>query len=615
MNGPLTISALLQAAAVLLQLTTAVLALRLIRVTGRRAAWLLISGALCVMAVRRAVSLGHLLTISHPVLLLDDTAAVTISLLMLLGVAGITPLFQTIKRSEETLRQARDLLEAQVASRTEELRQANVQLQQELEERRRAEAAAETGRHRLYSLLDAIPALVYLKGPDYSIRFANRMFREREGAAEGRRCYEVFGRPEICEECTSLSVLETGRPLQEEWTRPDGTRTYELYHYPFMDVDGSPLVLTLAMDITHRKEMEEHLRQSQTRLEEAQHLARLGSWEWQVHADEARWSQEMFHILGLPPQPRGLGREEFLRFVHPDDADRVQQDITAALAGEKPYSLDFRVILKDRSQRFVHVEAQLHHDDQGRPWRLVGTMQDITELRQVEAQLRDSENNLRTLTTQLLTAQEQERDRLARELHDELGGSLFTLKLQLRAIQKKALAGDPSVQEDTEGMLSYLDEVVENVRRLSKNLTPYALEDLGLAAALRRLLEEFSKHYHIKQHADLLEGLSKLFPPQAKIHVYRIFQELLTNIGKHSRASSLSVTIHRRKDGVSFLLEDDGVGFDVEQVLKAPTSKRGLGLCAINERIRMLGGSLNLWSEPGRGTRTSFFIPFPAARG
>jgi len=132
---------------------------------------------------------------------------------MLLGVAGITPLFQTIKRSEETLRQARDLLEAQIAARTEELRQANVQLQEELTERRRAEAATEAERRRLYTLLDELPALVYLKAPDYTIRFANRAFRKAYGAPEGRRCYEAFGRTEICQQCASLKVLESMTPL------------------------------------------------------------------------------------------------------------------------------------------------------------------------------------------------------------------------------------------------------------------------------------------------------------------------------------------------------------------------------------------------------------------
>ncbi len=284
----MVISALLQVAAVLLQLSTAFLALKLIKVTGRRASWLLISAAFCLMALRRSLSLWHLVAAGEgPVFLLDESVAVAISFLMLVGVASITPLFQTIRHSQETLRQARDLLEAQVAAHTEELREANEQLQQELAERRRSESAAETGRQRLYALLDAIPALVYLKGPDYTIRFANRMFRESDGAAEGRRCYEVFGRPEVCEECSSFTVLETGRPLKEEWTRPDGTKTYEIHHYPYNDIDGSPLVLTLALDITERKQMEEILRQSRERLEEAQRLAQLGSWEWHVPTDES----------------------------------------------------------------------------------------------------------------------------------------------------------------------------------------------------------------------------------------------------------------------------------------------------------------------------------------
>ncbi len=608
--GQVTISALLQMAAVLLQLTTAVLALRLIRVTGRRASWFLISAALCVMAVRRSISLWNLLAAgSGPVLLLDASAAMAISLLMLAGVAGITPLFQTIRRSEETLRQASKILEAQVAARTEELQQANVQLQEELEERHRAEAAAEAGRQRLYSLLDAIPALVYLKASDYTIRFANRIFRESYGAAEGRRCYELFGRTEICESCASLKVLETGVPFTEEWTRPDGARTYELHHYPFSDVDGAPLVLTLGMNITERKQMEGALRQSQVRLEEAQHLAHLGSWEWHVPTDETLWSQEMFHIFNLLPQPRGLGREEFFRYVHSDDMEMVKKAMADALSGERPYSLDFRIQLGDNSERFVHAEAKVNFDHAGQLLTMVGTLQDITARRQVEEQLRESEKNLRHLASQLLTAQEQERNRIARELHDELGQSLLLMKLQLRGIQKKALPRDQALGQECGEMLSHVDEILDNIRRLSRDLSPYLLEDLGLTVALRRLLREFSKHYHIKQHVEDLDELSHLFAPEAQVHIYRIFQETLTNIGKHSGASNLTVAIHRNDQMVSFLLQDDGVGFDVEQVLGGPATERGLGLAALEERVRILGGSLDLWSQNGRGTRIFFTVP------
>ena len=129
--------------------------------------------------------------------------------------------------------------------------------------RRRSETALEIERQRLFALMDALPALVYLKAPDYTIRFANRRFREDFGDPEGRHCYDIFGKGQVCPRCISLKVLNHGNPIREEWVRPFGERIYEFIHYPFSDIDNSPLVLTLGIDITERKRMEETLRQSE----------------------------------------------------------------------------------------------------------------------------------------------------------------------------------------------------------------------------------------------------------------------------------------------------------------------------------------------------------------
>jgi len=272
------------------------------------------------------------------------------------------------KQAEEALQKAHDDLELKVAMRTAELAHTNLQMQQEVEERRRAEENVEAERRRLFSLLDSLPVFVYLKAPDYSIRFANRVFRETFGQPDGKPCYEaLFNLKEPCRDCRSFQVFETNQPQEWEWHRAEGDRTYQIFNYPFADIDGSPLLLTLGVDISPR-----------------------------IRAEEA---------------------------------------------------------------------------------------------------LKESAKNLRYLASQLMNAQEKERKRISRDLHDVLGQSLLCLKLQARAIGNEIDPDSQKIKADYALMLSDLDGLIDKVRRLSRDLSPYILEDLGITSALKHLFNEFRKHH------------------------------------------------------------------------------------------------------------------------
>jgi len=232
---------------------------------------------------------------------------------------------------------------------------------------------------------------------------------------------------------------------------------------------------------------------------------------------------------------------------------------------------------------------------------------DITELRQAEKALRESERELRFLSSRLLKAQEQERRRLSIELHDELGQSLMVLKLKMRAIQESMHDESVSLKGECDEVISYINEVTENVRRLSRDLSPSILEDLGISAAIRWLVESFTKHGNIECLLKMTE-IDNLFSRESQITIYRIIQECLTNIAKHSHASSVSVIIKKLDRDVLFQIEDDGKGFNVQDALSNP-DKRGLGLAAMQERVRMLGGMLYIVSHEGTGSNIIFYIP------
>ena len=232
--------------------------------------------------------------------------------------------------------------------------------------------------------------------------------------------------------------------------------------------------------------------------------------------------------------------------------------------------------------------------------------QDVTERKRAKEALKKSEKDLRNLSSRLLTSQETERKRIAVELHDGLGQALMVAKMRLRGIERSLPAGDS--KKECLDLMKYFSELVENIRRLSHDLMPSVLEDLGLQAALEHLLDEFSRYTGIQVLTDL-DDIQALFSLENQLIIYRIFQESLNNITKHAQATKVSVAMKREPAGVSFRMEDNGAGFDVQKVLASDSRKRGMGLAALEERVRMMGGSLEMWSQIGIGTKISFFIP------
>jgi signal transduction histidine kinase len=236
-------------------------------------------------------------------------------------------------------------------------------------------------------------------------------------------------------------------------------------------------------------------------------------------------------------------------------------------------------------------------------------IRDISERKLKEKILQESEQQLRFFSSQLMIVQENERRRISKELHDELGPALMILKFQLSSIETRLPKNSKALRTEFETLPHYLDDVIENVRRLSWDLNPTVLEQFGLATAVKNLLEDFSKHFAIRWEPPQVEEINDLFSPLSQTNIYRIFQEALTNIGRHAQAAQISIEMEKRDGYVTFIIKDNGRGFDPQAVMNRQDRQRGIGLAAMQERARMAGGRLEIRSRPGSGTHLVFTIP------
>jgi PAS domain S-box-containing protein len=306
----------------------------------------------------------------------------------------------------------------------------------------------------------------------------------------------------------------------------------------------------------------------------------------------------------------GYERQELLglhlKDLYPPGSEPVLEKLLPYVEEKGGLIFEARQHRKDGTPFPVEISLRLLEVEGERLFQAI--IRDITERKRTEEVLQESEKNLRLLTSQLLKAQEDERKRISRELHDELGHALLALKLQLESVEEQLLPRQASLKREVGKILRFMGATIEGVRRLYLDLSPGDLEDLGLTTALRSLVDDFAelqKHITWTIKLDHLDGL---FPAPVQTAIYRVVQEALTNIGKHAKPKHVFLEIKREDSQVSFNIEDDGAGFERNKVI---LEKKTLGLLAMEERVKILGGSFKLWSQENRGTKISFSIPIP----
>jgi PAS domain S-box-containing protein len=391
--------------------------------------------------------------------------------------------------------------------------------------------------------------------------------------------------------------------VELEMNRPDGTTRWLICRgEPQRDSTGRIVGLRgTAQDITDRRHSREALRESEERLRLAARAGRMYAYDWDRATDVIVRSAECAHILGLGKEPKTTTCQQMLNTVHPDDREKV----VAATRGCTPENpncrVKYRVLRTDGSIVWLEKNAHAFFDRNGEMVRMVGMVSDITERKLTE-------DALSNVSRRLIEAQETERARIARDLHDDIGQRLALLSLTLE--QTKLAAGDaPEMRTRLNELRKQILVISSAVHTLSHELHSSSLRYLHVVKAMRGLCAERSKQHDVEinfAHKDVPDSV----PQEISLCLFRVLQEALHNAVRHSEARKFDVNLTGASGGLDLVITDSGRGFDLAEAMNG----RGLGLSSMQERLKLVEGSLAIDTLAGRGTTIHARVPLGQAQ-
>ncbi len=374
----------------------------------------------------------------------------------------------------------------------------------------------------------------------------------------------------------------------------------------------------LTQEIAERRRVERALRESEERysmlIETASDLIFYLTTDGRIAA-----VNRAFEVITGWPRAAWLGKP-FAPLLHPDDARIAVERFRAIVRGRPPERWEYRV--RKRTGEYAVGEFTLAQEIKaGRCTGIFGIARDITQRKRTEEELRQSrehyrtlfdqacvmQENLRHLSNQILHVQEQERKRISRELHDEVGQALTAINTNLAMLQRNGAVETNLLKQkiaDTQGLLG---QTMDTVHRFARELRPAMLDELGLLPALRSYMKAFAERTGLEVRFAASADAEHLDDEQKTV-LFRVTQESLTNVAKHARATQVSVTLRKLKNEVQMQVRDNGKAFKVDQQPVANGKKR-LGLLGMQERVRLVNGHFAVKSAPGKGTTVSVGIP------
>jgi signal transduction histidine kinase len=364
----------------------------------------------------------------------------------------------------------------------------------------------------------------------------------------------------------------------------------------FLVFAATPFMVLAAL-VEERTQAEDELRESEERLRLAVHAGRMYAFEWDTVTDAIVRSGQCADILNWMDDPtRDTGRQ-FVARIYPDDREEYAATETGFTPENPTYQTRYRMLRPDGSVIWLEENGRVFFDGQGRMLRTIGMVADITESK-------TGEEALAGVSRRLIEVQEQERTRIARELHDDIGQRLAMLTIELEQLRQRYSDLPAGLLYYVGQLRDHSSEIASDVQSLSRELHSSKLEYLGIATAMKAFCKEFSDQQNVEvvfAHDEVPRTLSQ----EISLCLFRVLQEALQNALKHSGARHFEVELRYGSEAIDLTVRDSGSGLDVQRAMKT----QGLGLISMAERVKLVDGQLSIDSQPNRGTTIHARVP------
>ena len=407
--------------------------------------------------------------------------------------------------------------------------------------------------------------------------------------------------PEAREELEAYLVVirETGAAsgFMRLQTKSGETRIWKYTNTLRTEGVQVPFVVGIAHDVTDILQAQRALRESEQRLSLAVQAGRMYGFDWDAATDVVVRSGQCVEILNWLDHPTRDTGQHFLASVHPEDHEAYAAPTTGLTPDDPTYHTSFRVLRPDGSVLWLESRGRVFFDEQGGRRRIIGMVADVTARKLAE-------EALAKVGAQVLRAQEEERARIARELHDDISQRLALLAMQLDQVRSDPNASAIELKRGIDEARYQTSQLENDVQYLSHRLHASKLQEMGIVAAAQTLCRELSERHDMKIH--FTQGdMPPAVPAELSLCLFRVLQEALHNAVKHSGDRLFDVDLRGAGEEIVLTVRDAGRGFDPQRV----SGGRGLGLISMRERVDLVKGSLSIDSRRGSGTTIIVHVP------